>query len=262
MTLLEDWTPAEVLLMTEGSSARLRSALEATLAHLLQRRVLRIERETDGEGSYLRRGEAFASVRPLRHEEVFLGPFRARQSDRLLLANAVQVAFERARNAKHFFRLVGSSPRLAGCFRHGFLDLFLAYPGRRSERGSKLAAALQRELDSVERALAEPVDGAQRAQMIERYAGHLALCGGAALLWQGAASDAIFTRAERRATPEASSSGCSGGESSCGGDGDDSLRQEFDAAADAAEASSDGGGSGCGGDGGSSGCSGCGGGGD
>ncbi|MBL8899126.1 MAG: hypothetical protein JNM84_15915 [Planctomycetes bacterium] len=260
MTLLEEWTPAEVLLLTDGSRARLRPALEATLAHLLQRRVLRIEREANGEASYLRRGDAFASARTLRHEEVFLGPLRARPEVRTLLANAVQVAFERARSAKHFFRLVGHSPRLAGCFRKGFLDLFLAYPGRRSARGNELASALQRELDAVERALAEPVDAPQLSQMIERYAGHLALCGAAALLWQGAADDALFARAERRMAPDTSSGSCSGAGSSCGGDGGDELRQEFDAAADAAEASSDSGSSGCSGEGGSSGCSGCGGG--
>lgn len=151
MKTLSDLTPAETLLLTEGKRVAVKDLLKVTLMDLLLKQVLKTIEVQNGATSfsntYIVAGDNFDSIKPLRHELVFLGPFRKDRQAEILFNNLVKIGYQNARSEKTYNRLVQNSPALTGCFSGGLSQLFK--PFALSNYGQTVSEKIKRQLNEL-----------------------------------------------------------------------------------------------------------------
>lgn len=122
--LLSKLTPAETLLLKDGSQAPVRELLKYTFMDLLLKQVLiteDVERQLNQRDpirtyKYVSTGENFRKHNILPHELTFLLPYRKNQDTRMLFRNCVQVGYENARSKRVLHKVIRLSPALQNAF--------------------------------------------------------------------------------------------------------------------------------------------------
>lgn len=128
--LLSKLTPAETLLVKDGSKAPVRDLLKYTFMDLLLKRVLMIEdverqvsmRDPIRTYKYVCAGENFRRHTILPHELTFLLPYRRNPDTRMLFRNCVEIGYENAGSKRALHKTIRSSPALQHTFSASFLQ--------------------------------------------------------------------------------------------------------------------------------------------
>ncbi|MBT1697018.1 hypothetical protein KK083_09045 [Fulvivirgaceae bacterium PWU4] len=259
--LLSKLTPAETLLIRDGSQAPVRELLKFTFMDLLLKQVLRAEdverqlnlRDPVRTYKYVSRGENFPEHNILAHELTFLLPYRKNEDTRMLFRNCIQVGYENARSKRALHKTIRLSPELQNAFTASLIQkVFGEY--EHTAHGLLLKQQVESEIRQLEREL-PPLIATDREKAMEK----LKIIGGNVFLLQGlnfAVLKVIDEAFAETFIPESTSS--------CGGSWTtfNTYSDDFDSASDSnGNGCSSGDSSGCGsGDSGcGGGCGGCGG---
>lgn len=253
--LLSKLTPAETLLIKDGSQAPVRELLKYTFMDLVLKQVLiteDVERQYNQRDpvriyKYVSVGENFKQHNILPHELTFLLPYRKNQDTRMLFRNCVQVGYENARSKRALHKAIRLSPALQDAFTASLMQkIFGEYDY--TNRGLVLKQQVESEIRQLERELPALI-ASDREKAMEK----LRIIGGNVFLLQGlnfAVLKVIDEAFAEAFVPESASS--------CGGTWTtfNTFSDDFDSASDSdSSGCSAGDGSGC-----SAGDSGCGGG--
>lgn len=128
MNHLSQLSPAETLLLRLGSQASRKDLLKATLMDLVFRDKLKIVKEKDETGReipYLMRGSHFDFQVTKEHERIFLQPFAADPTLRILFKSMVKIGFQSSKSDRSYRLMVMHSPLLASYIKQGFFDVLL-----------------------------------------------------------------------------------------------------------------------------------------
>jgi hypothetical protein len=276
MTSLYRFTPAEVLLLTEGSFPTLRQFLKLTFIDLFTKQVLKTEpspgTELNSNGisidKYILPGKNYHTYTPLPHEEGFVRVFEKYPTTKLLFRHIVQLAFKHALSKNRFVRQICKSPPLEGLVRQ---NLFQRLNGKVTitVEGEVVKQKLIGEMEHFEKILPILIDEnkEEAIEIAKRLKGNLFLLVNIPFeKWDIIDKDLLVQVNKRPTDNKDNASGC--GATGCGGGGCgswnsyDEYSSSFDSGCGASDGNSSGGGDSGGGCSGDSGCSGCGGGGD
>ncbi len=264
MTVLTQFTPAETLVLTNGSSATLRQLLKVTFLDLIMKQVLKTKSPTyelDAEGTntaekYVVPGGRFFGYPAKPHEQFLLQPFYDYPNTSLLFKYVVELSYKGTRSKGRFFAAICGSPAMEGLVTRSFFNKLFGTITI-TPAGREKAAELKKALQNAEERL--PVlSRTNRSAALAMTA----LLGGAVLLLQadtlagldGLDRELLAGLEPHQPKPYDGGSGC----------GSWNSVSDYSGSWDSGCGSSDGNSSGCGGDsgcssGGDSGCSGCGG---
>lgn len=254
---IAQFTPAETLIICEGSQVQLADLLRLTLMDLLLKQTLAIEeiqrqpspRDPIRSYRYISQGENFQhhGIRP--HENIFILPFDAHPQRKILFRNFVKIGYENSGSEKAYRRLIIKNPRLKNFFKTSFVESLFGGASH-SPEGSKVRAELQQNIADLEKSIPELMarDRARGIELLKSIGGNIFLLTGLSFELSNEITRMILEESSRPRT----TSGCGGGCFTTYTD----FSQEFDNSC--AVESSGGCTGGCSADG-CSGCGGCGG---
>ena len=147
MKLLSKITPAETILIQQGSTAQLKNLLKFTFMDLLLKKVIKIvdvEKQPhprDGVRvyTYVEAGKNFEKYTAKAHESIFLSSFANEASIQILFKHFVKAAYEASGGKKSYRESIKSSNELRPYFNESFfISLFrfikLTDDGKKVER--------------------------------------------------------------------------------------------------------------------------------
>jgi len=156
---LSEFTPAETLLLTQGSHVLLKDLLKYTFMDLLLKKVLlhtRKKYQPDARSvavtmKYISAGALFNSYQPLPHEQVFTSPFEQGKRN-IQFRFMIKMAYEEASKYSDFDPVILQSPSINRFVRKNiFQRLFGGYGW--TPEGKALAEVLKKELRSLDKNL-------------------------------------------------------------------------------------------------------------
>ncbi|MBL7747765.1 MAG: hypothetical protein JNM19_10085 [Chitinophagaceae bacterium] len=267
MTTLSRFTPAEILLLTEGTFPTLRQFLKLTFIDLFTKQVLKTELPPSDElnntraDKYVVPGKNYLTYAPLPHEEGFTRAFEKYPTTKLLFRHLVQLAYKHTITKTRFVRQVCKSPALQGLVQQNFFQR-LGGKITITTEGESVKERLNKEMIQLEKTLPVLIEE-NREELLgiaKQLKGNLFLLVNIPFeKWDIIDKDLLTEVNKRTMDNRSNSSGCGGGCS--GGCGSWNSYNEYSSSFDSGCGSSDGNSSGCSsGDSGCSGCGGCGGG--
>jgi len=268
MTSLSRFTPAETLLLTEGTFPTLRQFLKLTFIDLFTKQVLKTELPGNDDLSntradkYVVPGKNYLTYAPLAHEEGFTRAFEKYPTTKLLFRHLVQLAYKHTITKTRFVRQVCKSPALDGLIRQNFFER-LSGKITITPEGGVIKDKLNTEMTHLEKILPQLVEENrdEAIETVRRLKGNLFLLVNIPFeKWDIIDKDLLAQVNKKAIDNRSNSSGCGAGCS--GGCGSWDSYNEYSSSFDSGCGSSDGNSSGCssGVDSGCSGCGGCGGG--
>jgi len=160
MTTLSQFTPAETLLLSEGTFPTLRQLLKLTFIDLFFKQVIKTESSLGpefkdletGQEKYVVPGMNYYTYSPLPHEMAFLQPFEKYPSTKLLFRHFVQLAYKNVGGKNRYIRLLCNSNAVQGYVTQHF---FQKITGRCSltPEGKTVQQKLNAELNELETTL-------------------------------------------------------------------------------------------------------------
>ncbi len=261
MTTLSRFTPAETLLLTEGTTPTLRQFLKLTFIDLFTKQVLKTELPPNDDLSntradkYVVPGKNYFTYAPLPHEVGFTRAFEKYPTTKLLFRHLVQLSYKHALTKNRFVRQVCKSPALDGLIRQNFFER-LSGKITITPEGEVIKEKLNTEMTDLEQTLPLLVEENrdEAIETVRRLKGNLYLLVNIPFeKWDIIDKDLLTEVNKKTMDNRSNSSGCGGG---CGSW---NSYNEYSSSFDSGCGSSDGNSSGCS-SGGDSGCSGCGGG--
>jgi len=158
MEILSKITPAETLLITNGSSAKLKEMLKYTFMDLLLKKVIKIKEVENAEdgtsNTYVVADKNFIKHKPKNHEITLLKPFQKDASIEILLENFIKMAY-RAANGGHYYRIaIKKSPAINENFKDGFFAKVFGSVSL-NQQGIKLQKAIKDYLESLDNEIDE-----------------------------------------------------------------------------------------------------------
>ena len=156
--LISKFTPAETLLIRDGSQASAKDLLKCTFMDLLRKQVLTIQevprqpdnRDTATTQKYVSTGANFQGYAAFAHELPFVSAFH--RNTRLLFRNCVEIAYENTGSEKKLHRIILSTPALHEAFsRSWFQKLFGGFS--HTDEGLSYQNTVRDELAELEREL-------------------------------------------------------------------------------------------------------------
>ncbi|WP_046758838.1 hypothetical protein [Kordia jejudonensis] len=133
MKLLSRITPAETILIQQGSAAQLKDLLKFTFMDLLLKQVLKIVTENKqlhprNEArlyTYVETGKNFEKYVPRHHEVIFLKPFTQEASIQILFKHFVKITYEASSGKRSYRESIKRSKELTSYFNDSFfISLF------------------------------------------------------------------------------------------------------------------------------------------
>jgi hypothetical protein len=172
--ILSKLTPAETLLIKDGSQASVKELLKYTLMDLLLKQVLMIEnverhqpnmRDAARTYKYVSIGKNFNGYAALPHELAFLSTFQRNCDTRMLFRNCVQVGYQNAGSKTRLHRLIITSPELFEAFSASWLEkIFGLY--NYTSHGLQLQKQVELELSGIAQVLRDS-DANERKVVVE-----------------------------------------------------------------------------------------------
>lgn len=258
MEILRKLSPAETYLICNGSKAQYKELLKLTLANLLLKQILKLEKRISnvrlGDGeieiSYILRGPKWSSSGIKRYEEVFTKPFELTNDLEVLFHQLVQIGFENSRGRYWFIlKILRDNDDIKNYFNTGISRLFA--PTSLTKTGLGMRKDVQNKIEVISRKLKDP-NNINVQQYLREVLNQI---GGNIYLIDHLNSE-LLKEIDDQLKPDKLSKGYTY-DSGCFGyfhsyyDSSTSFDTAFDSASDS-------GGAGCGGDSGCSGCGGCG----
>ncbi len=165
MNLLNIYSPAETLVVTQGDKATLRDLVKNTFLDLMLKKVIRttdITRQphpNDPEVSYkyVVAGSNLFTYQALPHERIFLLPFLTESSVPILFRNYVKLMFEKAQSGYAYRHRVIKSPNLADQYTQGFWQKLVGGYSQTAQ-GAAAKTKLLTELNLLESAFPEWIE--------------------------------------------------------------------------------------------------------
>lgn len=259
MEILSILTPAETYLICENSQVQFNQMLKLTLADLLLKKVLRVEKRTSqvtlGDGnielSYIMRGENWALKTKKSNELIFTNTFEQSPELEILFHQLVKIGFSNGRDKYYFAScILNKNEEIKSYFKRNIL--FRVFnPAPLNKSGVEMQLKLQKALKESEKQIIDAYHSKNKNQLLEI----INSIGGNIYLLNGFDSEILKEIDDHLKKQEANvidyGHGCAGYFGSYY-ETSDSFDSAFDSVSDSS-------GSGCGGDSGCSGCSGCGG---
>jgi len=160
MKLLSKLTPAETLLLRDGSQASVKNLLKYTFMDLLRKQILIVEevqhqrdkRDPVTTLKYVSAGTNFNEYAAFAHELPFLEPFQKNRGARILFRNCIEIAYENAGSQTRLPRTVMSTPELHESFSTSWLNRVFGRI-RHTDKGRMKQNEVQTELTQLEREL-------------------------------------------------------------------------------------------------------------
>lgn len=215
--ILSKLTPAETLLLREGTEATLQDMLKYTLMDLLLKQVLAVEnvekqanpRDPIRTYRYIAGGEKLSGYSGLQHEMVYLTAFRKSSDIRILFRHIVKMAYENAKSEKYFRKSLTASPVLKSAFATSFLHLFTGGVSYTKD-GLHLKEQAENEIVTLEKTLAEGNhDKNKVSSLLKVIGGNIFLLKGLEVDLLKEIEDELFKEFSRRPPPNgACSAGC------------------------------------------------------
>jgi len=270
MKHLSNFSPAETLLLIEGSASYQRDLLKVTFLDLLLKKVIKKTKKTYRPSirdpyvtmKYICAGPNFQSCVAAKHEDVFLDVFTKSKKINALFKHMVKMGYENSYDQVKYQKLIAQSDRMKPYFK---INVLFALFGAISltREGKVLAESIKKELADLDKTLPKLVEtDKQKAwEIIQKVNGNIFLLKNLdfSLLYEIDKEMTSFENERKGAFNNGSCSSCSSW------DRMDSDWIIFDSHSHSFDSSCGGDGGGCGSSDGSgcgSGCGGCGGGGD
>src|SRR5438132_1677804 len=128
MKNLSRFTPAETLLILQGTNASYKELVKFTFLDLLIKNVLRtieIPKESnpkEKDYKYVITGKNYLAYRSKPHENIFIEPFNKNNSLQILFRNIVKIGYQNAKSERKFCSLIIQNPGLENLFTKGFFE--------------------------------------------------------------------------------------------------------------------------------------------
>ena len=255
MKHLSRLTPAETLVILTGDKTPLSELLKYSFMDLLLKQVLVI-REVQRQASsrdpirvhkYVITGSNYGNYQVKTHESVLLSIFRANPESSVLFRNLVKIAYQNAKNEKHYYPQLTANPNLKDALS---TSLFQRIVGKFSytQKGLVIKKEIQNEFSEIEKVFSKQlsIDRSQALELLKSIGGNIFLFKVLEFEISKDFEKEIFEEMAKRNTGTGCSTGCWTDFGHYSGSFDSSCSSDS--------------GTGCGsGDSGCSGCSGCGG---
>lgn len=170
---LQQFTPAENLLIIKGEKPDFGQQMKFTLADLIFKEVLQIitiEKQTHPKdpvtsSAYVVHGKNFYTYHPQPHELVFLQPYIKSKTVKILFRHLVKMGFENAKSPNSFGKTIENG-RIKKYFNNGYFSR--AFWGRTlNDEGKNLKHTLDGEIEKIKRDLfISPASALQIAALI------------------------------------------------------------------------------------------------
>ncbi|MBA4053388.1 MAG: hypothetical protein C0490_01625 [Marivirga sp.] len=251
MKQLSKLTPAETLLIKNGSLSPLKDLLKYTLMDLLLKQVLNMEeiqrqpspRDPVRYYKYISAGVNFRSYKGKPHEMVFLEPFKKNPDLNILFRNLVKIGYQNSKSEKKYYNDLINNDVLQKAFSTSWSEkLFGGFTY--TKEGNELKHEVENEIAGLQKKLRDPTEDKNRTiEILKMIGGNIFLIQGVSFALSTEIDNEILQEINRTNAMEGFSTGC---------------WSSFDSYSDTFESScSSDAGSSCSADGG--GCSGCGG---
>lgn len=184
MKHLSRLTPAETLLILKGDQMPLSDLLKYSFMDLLLKQVLAI-REVQRQASsrdpirihkYVVTGSSFGTYQVKPHELAFLSIFQTNPESSVLFKNLVKIAYQNAKNQKHYYTRLTASPNLKDALRK---SLFQRITGNFSytEKGLIIKKEIENEFSELEKIVSEQPssDSGKAVELLKSIGGNIFL---------------------------------------------------------------------------------------
>ena len=263
MITLSSFTPAETLLITEGTFPSLRQLLKVTFIDLFFKQVIKTEssvgdNKSSNSEKYILPGRNFYAYAPLPHEFVFIKVFEKYPNTHLLFRHVVELCYKNAGTKKKYLSLIKNSPSMQRLTKQTLLQKITGNFSF-TNNAAIIKQKLNQELAKLERELPLLIEENKDevVEIIKKIKGNLFLLVNIPFEKWDLIDKDILQQINNHSKDNKSYYGCGGGVG-CSGCSTWNSFNDYSSSFDSGCGGSDGN-SGGGGD---SGCSGCGGGGD
>lgn len=157
MTVLSEYTPAEVIILTKRK-ATFNEFFKVTLAHLFLKEVLRVievERQLDETiriYKYVEVGSNFSTYNKKSYENFFLSLFNEDESNQILFRNLIRIGYENSRNRIRFKNKILKTIIQKNCVSQNFFQKILGRYNLTSI-GSEIKDKLEDEIKKLNNSL-------------------------------------------------------------------------------------------------------------
>lgn len=157
MKLLSRITPAETILITDSSSAQLKSLLKFTFMDLLLKKVIKIvevskkphPRDQVRIYTYVEAGKNYSKYTPKNHELVFLNPFTEEESIQILFKHFVKMAYDNSKGSWNYKKVIRDHGNVNQYIKQSFfINLFRMI--RLTDQGRKVQQDISAYLDTID----------------------------------------------------------------------------------------------------------------
>lgn len=185
--ILLNHTPAEVILLRDGTKAPLHALLKYTFVDLLVKQVLELrtvieqpsEHDPERTLKYACEGKNFPTYTPQAHEHIFLEVFEKSPGIQIILKGMVKIARDNAVTAQRYRKVVMRCPRLADFFEITFMHMFVG-GFRHTLDGHAQRAVLANEIQDLEATLPDilKTDKQKAVEILRALGGNIFLLSG------------------------------------------------------------------------------------
>lgn len=184
MKYLSELSPAECLLMLKGNTVPVKDLLKYTFLDLVLKRVLQVvevekpisNREGTRVYKYIKRGKAFNTYYPLKHEQAFLSTFAKERDSEILMRHFVKIFYRKTGSEFHLKSILYKYPAIKKYFRRNVFQRILGRPANTPAR-LEAASNIRREITELENSLPLllQADRLKAAMILEKIKGNVFL---------------------------------------------------------------------------------------
>jgi len=184
MKYLSQLSPAECLLVLNGSDISIKELLKYTFLDLVLKRVLKVvevekpisSREGTRIYKYIKRGKAFNSYYPMEHEQAFLATFKKERDSEILMRHFVRIFFRMTGTESHYKSTLYKYPGIRSYFPQNWLQRVTGVSAGTPER-LETAKKINAEIKELEQSLPNLLknDRFKAAEILEKIKGNVFL---------------------------------------------------------------------------------------